>query len=71
MLYQYYQDEQGRIVENEYSNGKWSVQGKDIPSNSIIGNDAQSGSPIAATSWLASGILFVRSTLGVLQYWKD
>lgn len=59
-LFQYYQDEQGRIIENRYDeNGKWLIQGGNVPSYSIIGSDAQDGSPIAATSWLSSGTLFV------------
>lgn len=58
-LYQYFQDSQGRIVENQYSNGQWSIQGDSVPSNAVIGTDAQSASPIAATSWTSNGFLFV------------
>ena len=58
-LFQYYQDKQGRIIENQYNNGKWLIQGDSVPKSSIVGSDASGGSPIAATSYLLSGTLFV------------
>ena len=59
-LYQYYQDKDGRIIENQRTSGKWLIEGDDVPKSAIIATNAQSGSPIAATSWSSNGVLFVR-----------
>ncbi|KAK3691610.1 hypothetical protein LTR37_018565 [Vermiconidia calcicola] len=50
-LYQYYQDTQGRIIENQYSNGEWLLYGSDVPAYAIVATDVLGRSPLAATSW--------------------
>ena len=57
--YQYYQDAQGRIIENQYTNDKWLINGNSVPSQAIITTDAQDGTPLAATSWSNNGRLYV------------
>ena len=54
-LYVYYQDDQGRIIENQLADGKWAIEGSNIPQHAIVATDAQSGSPLAAISWDFSG----------------
>lgn len=60
--YQYYQDPQGRIIENSNTNGEWLIHGDDIPESAIVAKDAQDGTPLAATSWSSSatGGIYVR-----------
>ena len=56
IFYSYYQEPQGRIVENLYQDGQWNVQGDNIPNNAVIATDAATGTPIAATSWSMNGV---------------
>ena len=58
-LYSYYQDTQGRVVENQYVGGAWTIKGSSVLSNAVVATDANPGSPIAATSWTSNGALFV------------
>ena len=61
-LYSYYQDPEGRIIENQLENGKWSIQGtQDPPDYAIVSTGAQLGSPISAISWNTGDDLYVRS----------
>lgn len=54
-LYIYYQDEQGRIIENQLIDGAWSVQNDDVPDNAIVAEGVRSGSPLATISWTSNG----------------
>lgn len=61
--YSYYQDPSGRIIENVFANGEWSVQGSDVPNDAIVTTDARRGSPIAATTYKQDKDLIVRMTI--------
>jgi hypothetical protein len=50
ITYEYTLDQQGRLVENQFQNGTWT-----IPENPIVATDATSNSPIAAISYVING----------------
>ncbi|KAK1075132.1 hypothetical protein LTR74_000538 [Friedmanniomyces endolithicus] len=58
-LLMYYQDAKGRIIENSYLNGSWTLETTSLIDESVVvSSDATQGSPLAAVSY----------TVGTLQY---
>jgi hypothetical protein len=55
ITYEYTLDQQGRLVENQFQSGNWT-----IPDNAIVATDARSNSPIAAISYVMNGQTSVR-----------
>lgn len=66
-LLTYYQDPHGRIIENSYHSGTWSLADRTYINQSIVTTAATAGSPLAAISYPLDGkhyrqIFFVTST---------
>ncbi|KAK3113558.1 hypothetical protein LTR53_009043 [Teratosphaeriaceae sp. CCFEE 6253] len=57
-LLMYYQDPEGRVIENAYLGGSWTLQDESLVNQSVVTMDATPGSPLAALSY----------TQGSLQY---
>lgn len=62
-LLAYYQDPIGRIIENSYTNGEWTLVNSSKIDESIVATDATPGSPLAAISYPENGEVAVRQQI--------
>lgn len=51
----YYQDSEGRIIENSYINRKWTLQDQKTIDEAVVTKEATLGSPLAAISYMNNG----------------
>lgn len=70
-LLTYFQDPQGRIIENSYLDGKWSLEDRANIDHSVVTTQAAYGSQLAAISYPLDGkmyrqVFFVTSTGAVM-----
>ena len=70
-LLTYFQDPAGRIVENSYLDGTWSLEDRNNINNSIVTTQATAGSPLAAISYKHGGktyrqVFFITPTGGIM-----
>lgn len=49
-LYTYYQDPDGRIIEDSYANGSWTLEDRSKINDSVVTTEATVGSALAAIS---------------------
>ncbi|TKA75692.1 hypothetical protein B0A55_03181 [Friedmanniomyces simplex] len=57
-LLMYYQDANGRIIENSYLNESWTLEDSSLIDQSMVTNDATRGSPLAAVSYTLNGLQY-------------
>ena len=51
----YYQDPDGRVIENAYLDNKWTLEDSSLIDKSVVTEDATQGSPLAAISYSVGG----------------
>lgn len=57
-LLTYYQDPDGRVIENSYLNGSWTLDNSTNINNSVVTTQTAAGSPLAAISYVNNGLTY-------------
>ncbi|KAK5697193.1 hypothetical protein LTR97_007328 [Elasticomyces elasticus] len=57
-LYMYYQDQDGRIIENTYYNDSWTLEDSSLLDKSVVTTDATARSPLAAVSYALNDVQY-------------
>jgi len=67
----YFQDPDGRILENAYFNDSWTLEDTTLLDASVVTDDATLGSPLAAIAYALNGLqyrqLFYLDASGLLK----